>query len=65
MIGLILTLALIGLVLYLIETYIPMDPVFKTVIRVAVVVLVILWLIQAFGLADMPLPNFHHSSTVR
>jgi len=59
MIGLILTLALIGLCLYLIETYIPMAPPFKLLIRIVVVVLVILWLINVFGLAryDLPLPH--------
>ena len=57
MIALILMLALVGLVLYLIETYIPMDPVIKTVIRIVIVVCVILYLVQVFGIADLPLPR--------
>jgi hypothetical protein len=57
MIGLILTLALLGLVLYLIETYIPMDPTIKVLIRIVVVVCVIYWLIGVFGIADMPIPR--------
>lgn len=59
MIGDILTLALIGFVLYLVETYVPMAPPMKLVIRVAVGVCVILWLIQVFGLAryDLPVPR--------
>lgn len=49
MISLILTLALLGLVLYLIETYIPMDPTIRTLIRVVIVVCVILWLLRFLG----------------
>ena len=49
-ITLIVALAIIGLVLYLIETYIPMDPAIKTIIRVIVVLFVILWLLSAFGI---------------
>ncbi len=59
MIGLILGLALIGLVLYLIETFVPMDAAIKTVIRIVVVVCVIFWLAQLFGFADLPLPRYH------
>lgn len=58
MISLILTLALIGLILFLIEQYIPMDPTIKTVIRILVVVLVVLWLIRLLGIDDLPLPTF-------
>lgn len=57
MIALILGLALIGLVLWLIETYIPMDPAIKMVIRVVIVICVILYLVRLFGIADLPLPR--------
>ncbi len=57
MIALVIGLALIGLILYLIETYIPMDPAIKMVIRIVVVVCVIFYLIQLFGIADLPLPR--------
>jgi hypothetical protein len=50
LIGLIVTLVIIGLLLWLINTYIPMDQKIKTILNVAVVIIVILWLIQAFGL---------------
>ena len=43
-----------GLILYLVETYIPLNPPIRTVIRVVVVLLLILWLVQLFGL-DIPL----------
>jgi len=57
MILLVLSLALVGLVVYLIETYIPMDPVFKTIIRIVVVICAVLWLARLFGVADLPLPH--------
>lgn len=41
----ILILALLGFLIYLIVTYIPMPEIFKQVIMVFVAVLVILWLI--------------------
>ena len=59
MIGLILVLVVVGVVLYLVETYIPMDPVLKTIIRVVVVICVCLWLLSAFGVVDMPIPRVH------
>jgi hypothetical protein len=46
----ILGLAVIGFILYLIVTYIPMPPPIKQVIIVLVVILVILWLCRSFGL---------------
>lgn len=58
MISLILTLALVGLVLYLIETYIPMQSIIKLVIRIIIAICVIGYLIQLFGISDLPLPKF-------
>lgn len=57
MIGLMLTLAMMGLILYLIITYIPMPPAFRTIILVVAVIILILYLMQAFGIADMPIPR--------
>lgn len=57
MIGLVLGLALVGLLLYLIEKFIPMDPVILIVIRVVVVVLIVYYLAHLFGVADLPLPR--------
>ena len=56
MITLILTLALIGFLVYAITTYIPMPAVFKTGIIVIAVIFVILYLVKLFGL-DVPLPR--------
>lgn len=54
MITLILTLALLGFIVYAIVTYIPMPPLFKNAIIVVAVVLAILYVMRAFGIADIP-----------
>ncbi len=58
MIGLLVVLILVGVGLYLIEQ-IPMDPAIRTVIRVVVLLCVVLWLVQVFGLLDVPVPRLH------
>lgn len=55
MITLILVIIVLGVALYLVESYIPMSPPFKVVLRVIVVVLLILYLLRAFGIADIPI----------
>jgi hypothetical protein len=49
LIGLIIALVLVGVVLYLVNTLIPMDPKIKTILNVVVVIVLLLWLLQAFG----------------
>lgn len=50
MITLIVTLAVIGLVVWLITTYIPMPDLFKRVIYIIAVICVVFYLLQVFGL---------------
>ncbi len=50
MISLIIVLIIIGVLLYLVNTVIPMAPAIKTIINVVVVLCVCLWLLQVFGL---------------
>ena len=45
-----LVLVVVGVILWLVNTYIPMDSKIKSILNVVVVVLVIIWLLQAFGL---------------
>lgn len=52
LITLLIVLILIGVVLYLVNTLIPMDPKIKTIINVVVIIVVLLWLLQVFGLAS-------------
>jgi len=46
----ILTIIVVGVLLWLAETYIPMDATIKTVLRAVVVIVLVLWLLQVFGL---------------
>jgi len=55
--GLILFLVIIGVVLWLIETYLPLDPVIKIIIRVILVLVIIFWLLQMFGITGPSLPR--------
>jgi predicted membrane channel-forming protein YqfA (hemolysin III family) len=60
MIGIILTIAILGLVVYLVTTFIPMPPPFKTVIYVIAVVLLLLYVLSAFGALDtISVPRVH------
>ena len=49
LVGIIITLVVIGLLLYLVEL-IPRDCTIKQIIRIIVIIGVVLWLLQAFGL---------------
>jgi len=59
MLSLILSLALIGFIVYLITTYIPMPAIFKTGIYVIVAIVVIVWLMQVLGVGDVPVPHIN------
>jgi Flp pilus assembly protein protease CpaA len=52
-------LALVGFVVYLITTYIPMAQPFKLIIYAIVAVCVILYLMNVLGIGDLPLPRLH------
>jgi len=49
MMGVLLALALVGLVVYLLETYVIKSDPFRIVMRVVVVIFLIIWLIYYFG----------------
>ncbi len=50
LVGLILTLVVVGVLLWLLNNYVPMDGKIKKIINVVVVIVVVIWLLQAFGL---------------
>lgn len=52
LIGLVLVLVLLGVGLYLLGM-IPMDATIKKIIQVVVIVVVILWVVEALGLLSM------------
>lgn len=49
-IAVIVLLIVIGVLLWLVNTRIPMDATIKTIINVVVVILVIVWLLKVFGI---------------
>ena len=55
LIGLIVVLAVLGFVVYLVTTYIPMPQPFKMVIYVIVAIVLIFFLMRVFGVADIPI----------
>jgi hypothetical protein len=57
LISLIITLVVIGVLLWLVNTYIPMDGKIKKILNVVVVICVVVWLLYAFGV-------LHHSSDI-
>jgi hypothetical protein len=46
----IIVLIVVGVVLYLINRYIPMDGMIKTILNIVVVICVIVWLLKVFGI---------------
>lgn len=50
LIGILLTLIIVGVLLWLVNTFIPMAASIKTILNAIVVILVILWLLSVFGL---------------
>jgi len=46
----IIVLIVVGVLLWLVNNYIPMDSKIKGILNAVVVILVVLWLLQAFGL---------------
>lgn len=61
LIGIIVTLVVVGLLLYLVDL-IPMDGAIKQIIRIIVIIAVVLWLLHAFGLMGY-LNNLVHPTT--
>ncbi|MDP1813320.1 MAG: Thivi_2564 family membrane protein [Leadbetterella sp.] len=47
-----LVLIVVGVLLWLVNTYIPMDRKIKNILNIVVVIVVVLWLLRAFGLMD-------------
>jgi hypothetical protein len=47
--SLIVTLIVVGVLLWLLNTYLPMDAKIKQILNAVVVIVVILWLLSAFG----------------
>ncbi len=50
LLSLVVVLIVIGVLLWMVNTYVPMDQKIKTILNVVVVICVVLFLLQAFGL---------------
>ena len=61
LISLVLTLIVVGVLLWLVNTYVPMDAKIKKILNIVVVICVIVWLLYAFGIlgraGDMRVPQ--------
>jgi len=44
-----IVLVVVGVILWLVNTYIPMDRKIKNILNIVVVIVVVIWLLQAFG----------------
>ena len=50
LLSLILTIVVVGVVLWLINTYVPMQSTVKSILNIVVVIVLVVWLLNAFGL---------------
>lgn len=61
MFGIIVVLAVVGVLLWLINTYVPMDAKIKKILNIVAIIAVILWLCNVFGvfgyLKSVPAPH--------
>lgn len=49
LLGLIITLVIVGVLLWALNAYVPMDAKIKNILNIVVVLVVVLWLLQVFG----------------
>ncbi|MGA8264694.1 MAG: Thivi_2564 family membrane protein [Ignavibacteriaceae bacterium] len=52
LISLVIVLVVVGVVLWLINSYIPMQSTIKKILNVVVIIVVVLWLLSAFGVIN-------------
>jgi hypothetical protein len=48
----IIVLIVVGVLLWLVNTYIPMDRKVKSILNIVVIIILVIWLLKAFGLLD-------------
>ncbi|WP_439545172.1 Thivi_2564 family membrane protein [Sandarakinorhabdus sp.] len=49
----IITLIVVGVLLWLVNNKLPMDGTIKTIINVVVIIAVVLWLLRSFGVVNL------------
>jgi hypothetical protein len=50
LIGIVLTLVVVGVLLWLLNNYVPMDGKIRSIVNAVVVIVVVIWVLQAVGL---------------
>lgn len=63
LIPVVITLIVVGVILWLINAYIPMDGKIKQILNIVVVICVVVWLLSVFGVighaGDIHVPQVH------
>jgi len=57
LVNIVVALIVVGVLLWLVNTYIPMDAKIKNILNIVVVIAVVLWLLSAFGVLG-PLSSY-------
>jgi len=52
LINLVIVLIVVGVLLWAVNTYIPMDRKIKNILNIVVVIAVVVWLLRAFGVLE-------------
>ena len=52
LVQLVITLIVVGVLLWAVNTYIPMDPKIRQILNIVVVIVVVLWLLRVFGVLE-------------
>ncbi len=58
LVGIVVVLVVVGLILWLINTYIPMAGAIKSLLNIVVFLFMLIWLLQVFGLMG-PIAGLH------
>ena len=53
LISLVVILVVVGVLLWAVNTYVPMDQKIKSILNVVVVIAVVLWLLRVFGVLNV------------
>jgi hypothetical protein len=53
LISTIITLIVVGVLLWLVNNKLPMDGTIKTIVNVVVIIAVVLWLLRSFGVVNL------------
>jgi hypothetical protein len=52
LLNVVITLIIVGVLLWLVNTYLPMDAKIKSILNIVIVIAVVLWLLRSFGVVS-------------